>query len=195
MQLGFGSKFTDTITMIGRGFGCLILAMVSAWKFSIVFLGAMPIISACMALLVVMVKKYTVKEFESYGSAGKVAQEVLSSIRTVYAFGLQKKKVQLYDENLKIAEAMSIKKGNVFGFFGGLAGFLFNAIFGIGIYYAIYLIRTDCETYQPGSIMQSFFSMITASFALGQALPFLKDLTEGKIHNLFELKSIIIKFF
>ena len=68
-----------------------------------------------MGLLVIMVKKYTIKEFESYGSAGKVAQEVLSSIRTVYAFGLQKKKVQLYDENLKIAEAMSIKKGNVFG--------------------------------------------------------------------------------
>lgn len=166
--------------MLGRGLGCLILAMVSAWKFSVVFLGAMPVISACMAVMIIMVKKYTVKEFESYGAAGKVAQEVLSSIRTVFAFGLQKKKKKLYDDNLEIAEAMSIKKGAVFGFFGGLAGCLFNALFGIGIYYAVYLIRTDCETYQPGGIMQSFFSMITASFALGQVLPFVKDLTEGR---------------
>ena len=107
-----------------------------------------------MATMIIMVKKYTVKEFQAYGAAGKVAQEVLSSIRTVFAFGLQKKKTALYDENLGSAEAMSIKKGAIFGFFGGLAGFFFNAIFGIGIYYGIYLIRTDCETYKPGGIMQ-----------------------------------------
>ena len=35
--------------------------------------------------------------------------------------------------------------------------------------------------------MQAFFSMITASFALGQALPFLKDLTEGKTYCVSDL--------
>ncbi len=169
--------------MLGRGIACLVLAMVSAWKFSIVFLALAPIISTCTACMVIMIKKYTIKEFKAYGTAGRIAQECLSSVRTVFSFGLQNREAKSYGEHLKLAESMSIKKGTITGIFAGLSTFFFNAMFGVGIYYGVFLVRSDCEAYKPGLIMQSFFSMITTTFALGQALPFLKDMTEGNAEN------------
>ena len=194
LQLGIGFKITDTLAMLGRGIACIILAMVTAWKFSIVFLALFPLIGLCSARMVSMIKKYTIKECEAYSAAGKLAQEVLSSIRTVYAFGLQKKKSKSYEKNLIYAEKMSIKKGIITGIFSGLTGFLMNAMFGVSVYYGIYLIRTNCAIYKPGLIMQSFFAIKTTTFVLSQILPFLKDLTEGRIKILILNKSFFFSY-
>lgn len=176
---GINFKFSDSIFMLGRGLACLIFAFVSAWKFSIVFLAIAPLIIISMGGMIFMIRKYTIKEFAAYGSAGAIAQEVLSSIRTVFSLRLQNNLLKKYLQSLSIAERMSIKKGAVTSIFTGLAGLSYNITFAIAIYYGVYLTRTDCEHFKPGLIMQAFFSMITAMFAVGQALPFLRDLSEG----------------
>ncbi len=79
------------------------------------------------------VKKYSIQEFTSYGSAGKLAQESLSSLRTVISFGMHHKAIQSYNEKLTDAENISIKKGKLKGFFEGAYFGLFNLVFGIGI--------------------------------------------------------------
>ena len=48
---------------------------------------------------------------KSYEIAGKLAQEVLSSLRTVIAFGTMKKEINKYEKNLHNAEKMAVKKG------------------------------------------------------------------------------------
>lgn len=174
LRLGMGFKISDFIVMVGRGVGCLIYAMIAAWKFSIVFLALMPFMSVCIVVLINLVKKYTVVELKSYGHAGKVAQEVLSSLRTVLAFGSMKKEIEKYNVSLTEAEKMSTKKGFVTGFFTGLAISLFNCCYAIGLYYGVYLTRTQCDKYDPGDIMKSLFLMITATFSIGQGMPFLR---------------------
>ena len=42
----------------------------------------------------------TEKEFAAYGRAGAIAEEVLSSIRTVVAFGGQKKEVERFEKKV-----------------------------------------------------------------------------------------------
>ena len=152
-----------------------------------------------MAILIVMLKKYTVEELKAYEKAGGFAQEVLSSMRTILSFGLHKKSVDIYSENLKNAENISQKKGLIIGIFGGLNTGLQNCLFAIGIYYGTYLARTDCENYSTSNIIQSFLCMITATFSLGQALPFLRDLAEAKgaakkIYDIIDTKSKIDVF-
>lgn len=154
---------------------------------------------AATAIMAVMIRKYTIAEFKAYGSAGQIAQEILSSIRTVISLGLQKKAVDNYSNNLGDAENMAKKKGLLAGLFSGLSSFLFNICFGIGIYYGAYLARADCENYTVSNIMQSFFCIITTTFSVGQALPFLKDLAEAKgaakkVYDILETKSAIDVF-
>lgn len=180
LKSGMGYKIAEFISMIGRGVGCLIYALISAWKFSIVALSIIPFISISTALLISFAKKFTIKELEAFGASGKIAQEVLSSIRVVLSFGSMKKEIKRYEDNLTNAEKMSTKKGFYTGFFIGLAFFLFNCVFALGIYYGTYLSRTNCESFPPADIIRSLLLLITATFSIGQGLPFLKDLSEAK---------------
>ena len=99
------------------------LALVIAWKFSIVFFLIAPfniftgkifyivIINSMIifkvillkgATMVKMIKKYTSEEFKAYGKAGSISQEALSSIRTVLSFGIHNRLIKMYAEKLKL---------------------------------------------------------------------------------------------
>ena len=69
-------------------------------------------------------------------------------------------------------------------------------MFGIAIFYGTYLTRTDCLNFKAGDIIRSLFAIITTTFSLGQAGPFLKDLAEAKgaakkIFSIIEKKPLI----
>ena len=56
-----------------------------------------------MASMSIIAKSQTLlteKEFAAYGRAGAIAEEVLSSIRTVVAFGGQKKEVERFEKKV-----------------------------------------------------------------------------------------------
>ncbi len=150
--------------MFTRGLGCIVFSLYMAWKFAIVFLALVPFMSVFFAMMVHFVKKYTTDELKRYGIAGRIAQEVLSSIRTVLALGMHKNSIDDYAKNLKKSETMAIRKGFVSGFFFGLSNGLFTCSFGIGVYYGAYLVRTDCENFGVAEIIPAFFSVITSSF-------------------------------
>lgn len=189
-------KFGDFITLMARGTSCTILSLVLAWKFSIVFIALIPIMVISTMKMIQIVKKYTIQEFAAYGEAGRIAQEILSSMRTVYAFGLERTSINKYCGNLEGAENMARKKGLYGGIFGSISAGIFNFLFGIGIYYAVYLIRTECEDYSPTNVIPSFFCLITAGFAFGQAFPFLNDVGEARgaarrVYDIIDTKSAI----
>jgi ATP-binding cassette subfamily B (MDR/TAP) protein 1 len=162
---GIGFKIPDFITLVVRGLACFTYAMISAWKFSIVFLAILPFVSILTSLLITVSKKYTIKELKSYEQAGKVAQDCLSSLRTVLAFGTMRKEIKRYEKNLHDAESLSIKKGLYTGILNGFALGVFNCGFAIGIYYGPYLIRQNCEEYFPDKLIRSLNLMITTMFA------------------------------
>ena len=58
-----------------------------------------------MASMSIIAKSQTLlteKEFAAYGRAGAIAEEVLSSIRTVVAFGGQKKEVERFEKKVSL---------------------------------------------------------------------------------------------
>ncbi len=147
-------------------------------------------------MMIRMVIKYSIKEFQAYGSSGKIAQEALSSLRTVLSFGLQKKALKLYKDNLRDAEKMGIKKGFLKGFFEGAFNCLFNISFGVGILYATYLNRADCTNYNPGNLIPAFFCIVIATFAIGEAIPFISEISAAKgaskkIFKIIETESLV----
>ena len=157
-------------------------------KFSVVFLGIVPLVIISINVMVRMIKKYTVLEFEAYASAGQIAQETLSSIRTIFAFGIQKKVITKYGLNLKSAESLAVKKGFFKGLFEGISSFLFNSYFGIAIILASYLERNDCTNYNAGNLMAAFFCLVTSTSSIGQAGPYLGDVAQSKgIHFIYRL--------
>lgn len=120
-------------------------------------------------------------------------------MRTVYAFGMERKWIETYSKSLQGAEAMAKKKGLLTGIFGSFSTGTFNFLFAVGIYYAIYLLQSDCYAYSPSKLVPSFFCIVAAGFALGQAFPYLKDLAEAKgaakrVFEIIDRKSAIDVF-
>ncbi|XP_059135782.1 ATP-binding cassette sub-family B member 5 isoform X1 [Peromyscus eremicus] len=136
-----------------------------------------------------MVISLTSKELEAYSKAGAVAEEVLSSIRTVTAFGAQEKEIQRYTQNLKDAKDAGIKKAIAAKLSLGVVYFFMNGAYGLAFWYGTSLIFGGEPGYTIGTILAVFFSVIHSSYCIGSAAPHLETFTiaRGAAFNIFQV--------
>ncbi|KAG8587247.1 hypothetical protein GDO81_005610, partial [Engystomops pustulosus] len=87
-----------------------------------------------------MTVSLTSKELSAYAKAGSVAEEVLSSVRTVVAFGGQEKEIQRYTNNLGEAKNIGIKKAITSQLSVGFMYFIIYASYALGFWYGSILI-------------------------------------------------------
>ncbi|CAH2305687.1 bile salt export pump [Pelobates cultripes] len=125
------------------------------------------------------VARLTGRELKAYAKAGAVADEVLSSIRTVAAFGGEKKEAERYDNNLIEAQAWGIKKGTIIGFFQGYMWCIIFLCYALAFWYGSKLV-TETKELSPGSLLQVFFGVLVAAMNLGQASPCLEAFATGR---------------
>ncbi|KAM3585020.1 uncharacterized protein V6R79_005132 [Siganus canaliculatus] len=168
----FLQRFTTFICGFCIGF-------VKGWKLTLVIVAASPLIGLGAGLMAVFVAKLTGLELQAYAKAGAVADEVLSSIRTVSAFGGELKEVQRYDRNLVSAQRWGIRKGLIMGFFTGFMWLVIFLCYGLAFWYGSTLV-VDTGEYTPGTLLQVFFGVLIAAMNLGQASPCLEAFAAGR---------------
>nr|CAD7261445.1 unnamed protein product [Timema shepardi] len=83
------------------------------------------------------------KELDAYGKAGTIADEVLSSMRTVVAFGGEDKEVERYKSNLVFAKNINIKRGFYNGLGFGLLWFFIYASYALAFWYGVGLVLDE----------------------------------------------------
>uniref|UniRef100_A0A8B9RGD1 ABC-type xenobiotic transporter n=1 Tax=Astyanax mexicanus TaxID=7994 RepID=A0A8B9RGD1_ASTMX len=103
------TRLTDDIYKINEGIGdklgmCIqsmttfltgfIIGFIKGWKLTLVILSISPLLVVSAAIIAKVMTSFTSKEQTAYAKAGAVAEEVLSAIRTVFAFGGQKKELK-----------------------------------------------------------------------------------------------------
>lgn len=131
----------------------------------------------------------TTNELKSYASAGAVAEEVITAIRTVFAFNGGKKELARYEGKLEKAKKFGIKKGF---YSGGLIGFLWCTIFciyALGFWYG-WKLSTEEEDFGVGEILGVFFLVLVGVFNLGNAGPFINTASTARAAA-FEVFAII----
>ncbi|XP_061657910.1 bile salt export pump-like isoform X2 [Syngnathoides biaculeatus] len=155
------------------------IGFVKGWKLTLVIVAASPLIGIGAGLMALFVAKLTGMELQAYAKAGAIADEVLSSIRTVAAFGGEKKEVQRYDKNLVSAQRWGIRKGLIMGFFTGYMWLIIFLCYGLAFWYGSSLV-IDTDEYSPGTLLQVFFGVLIAAMNLGQASPCLEAFAAGR---------------
>ncbi|KAM9328127.1 bile salt export pump-like [Pholidichthys leucotaenia] len=170
------SIFVQRFTTFVCGF-CV--GFVKGWKLTLVIIAASPLIGIGAGLMALFVAKLTGMELQAYAKAGAIADEVLSSIRTVAAFGGEKKEVQRYDRNLVSAQRWGIRKGLIMGFFTGYMWLIIFLCYALAFWYGSSLV-VDTEEYTPGTLLQVFFGVLIAAMNLGQASPCLEAFAAGR---------------
>ncbi|XP_056156884.1 bile salt export pump-like [Lampris incognitus] len=168
----FIQRFTTFVCGFCMGF-------VKGWKLTLIIIAASPLIGVGAGLMALFVAKLTGMELQAYAKAGAVADEVLSSIRTVAAFGGEKKEVDRYDKNLISAQSWGIRKGLIMGFFTGYMWFIIFLCYALAFWYGSGLV-VDTKEYTPGTLLQVFFGVLIAAMNLGQASPCLEAFASGR---------------
>lgn len=85
------------------------------------------------------------KELNAYAGAANIVEEVLSGIRTVFAFEGEKLEVGRYKKNLLPAEIALIKKGIFAGIGDGMTRFLYFASCAISFWFGVQWVLEDRE--------------------------------------------------
>ena len=87
IQSGIGDKIGTTLQAATTLVGGFIVAFVVGWKLALVMLAVCPLIVLAGALTGKVMASLTSKEQTAYAEAGAIAEQAISAIRTVVAFG------------------------------------------------------------------------------------------------------------
>ena len=87
IQDGIGEKMGTFVQFIAMFLGGFVVGFVYSWKMSLVILSVTPILMVCGAFLGKLMADFSTKGQTFYAKAGGIAEEVISCIRTVAAFG------------------------------------------------------------------------------------------------------------
>uniref|UniRef100_A0AAR2KBQ4 ATP-binding cassette, sub-family B (MDR/TAP), member 11a n=1 Tax=Pygocentrus nattereri TaxID=42514 RepID=A0AAR2KBQ4_PYGNA len=159
-------------------FGFLV-GFVGGWKLTLVVIAVSPLIGLAAGLMAMGVARLTGRELQAYAKAGAVADEVLSSIRTVAAFGGEDKETDRYDRNLEEAQTWGVKKGAIIGIFQGYLWCIIFFCYALAFWYGSKLV-IETKELTPGTLIQVFFGVLMGAVNLGQASPCLEAFASGR---------------
>uniref|UniRef100_A0A8C7KEC6 ATP-binding cassette, sub-family B (MDR/TAP), member 11a n=1 Tax=Oncorhynchus kisutch TaxID=8019 RepID=A0A8C7KEC6_ONCKI len=170
------SIFIERISTFIFGF---MVGFIGGWKLTLVVIAVSPLIGLAAGLMAMAVARLTGRELQAYAKAGSVADEVLSSIRTVAAFGGEDKEVERYDKNLIEAQNWGVKKGTIIGVFQGYLWCIIFLCYALAFWYGSKLV-IETKELSPGTLIQVFFGVLMAAMNLGQASPCLEAFASGR---------------
>ncbi|XP_075414573.1 ATP-dependent translocase ABCB1 [Tenrec ecaudatus] len=185
---GIGDKigmFFQSISAFLTGF---IVGFTRGWELTLVILAISPVLGLSAAIWAKILSSFTDKELLAYAKAGAVAEEVLAAVRTVIAFGGQKKELERYNKNLEEAKRIGIKKAITANISMGAAFLLIYASYALAFWYGTTLILS--EKYTIGKVLTVFFAVLIGAFSIGQASPSIEAFANAR-GAAFEVFKII----
>nr|AXS78254.1 multidrug resistance protein pgp-1 [Anisakis simplex] len=184
---GTGDKVALLIQFISQFFAGFIVAFVYDWRLTLIMMSLSPFMVICGAFLAKLMASATAKESENYAVAGGIAEEVITSIRTVDAFNGQQLECDRYNNALK----GSMRTGILKAFYVGL-GLAMTFLVLFSSYTLAFWVGTDYvyeDAITPGTMLTVFFGVMMGSMALGQAGPQFAVLgaAQGAAGTIFEI--------
>ncbi|KAK4292716.1 hypothetical protein Pmani_034533 [Petrolisthes manimaculis] len=211
LQAGIGDQMGLYFFYTFTSLASLIIAFVYSWKLTLVVLAMFPLLAIAGGIMAKLQANLSTVAMDKYAKAGSVAEEVLSGIRTVVAFGGEEKEVERYDKNLKEAKTAGLQRGLVTGLGMGSIWLIMYASYALAFWYGTGLIlearRPESEfNMDPSTLVvvffnvlfvrQVFFSVLMGAMNMGQSAPFGTAMTTAKaaastVYDILERKSAI----
>ncbi|OMJ16591.1 Multidrug resistance protein 1 [Smittium culicis] len=187
IQDGIGVKLGYLIQYLSTFFAGFILAFIRGYQMALVILAVMPLLAGIGTFMGINVGKYTKEIQDKYAKSGSIANEALSSMRTIMAFNGQPRELKRYNDSIDDAEKSELKKAKALGLgLGGIFFFIY-AIYSLGFWYGAKLIRNGDMTAEK--VLNVFFALIIGGFSLGGAAPSISAVTSarGAAANVFDV--------
>lgn len=184
---GMSDKVSQLVMNLCRTIGSLVIAFVYSWKLTLVIFACTPVMVISTTIMMKINQVYTEKELDAYSKAGGIAEEVISSIRTVAAFGGQRKEVERYEDNLKLARSTGIKKSAFFGLSMGVMMLIMFSMYALAFWYGGTLVFAEELT--VGDLLIAFFNALFGAYSLGILGSFMEHIgsAQAAAYKVFEI--------
>ncbi|KAJ1560285.1 GTPase-activating protein, partial [Cladochytrium tenue] len=146
-------------------------------KLAGVLLSVIPFLVGTVAVMNALSGRLQARILNLYSKAGNIAEEALSSVRTVTALNGQRKMSAYYASELKGARLAGVTKAAVTGAgFGFLFCFIFLS-YALAFYYGSILLESN--SVDGGTIVNVMFAVLIGAMSLGQIAPELQAFAFG----------------
>ncbi|BBN12105.1 autophagy-related protein 9 [Marchantia polymorpha subsp. ruderalis] len=159
----------------------------SVWQLSLITLAVVPAIVMSGAAYTVIMTGHATKGQKAYEEAGKVAEQVIAQVRTVYSFVGEARAVKDYSTALQTTLILGKKCGMTKGVGLGVTYGLCVGAWALLLWYSGVLVRHG--TTNGGKAFTTILNVIVGGIALGQAAPNLTAFSKGRAaaYNILEI--------
>ena len=167
------------------------------WKLSLAVMAIFPLTAASSVISSRMQAKLSKREMEASSQASSVAEEAIGAIRTVFAFGGQRKEKERYERAVKPAMLAGCRRNFISAIDSSIGWASMYAGLAIGIWYGVHLIVD--ESYSLADVVIIYWSITSAGYNIGYSAPYLESLKVARaaaagIFEVIERKSAIDPF-
>ena len=154
------------------------LGFIFDWRLALINLGFMPLIVLTAALEWKLQQGFSLGDEYSEILAGSILSESVCNTKTIFSYNMQNKVVDMYNKILKSKEGSILKSAFVNGLLFGLSQLSMFATYA-ALFYAGGVFLSE-GTLTLGKMLRSIFSILFASFGLGQAQQYVGDMAKAK---------------
>ncbi|WVQ85989.1 hypothetical protein IAT38_008157 [Cryptococcus sp. DSM 104549] len=168
-QEGTSEKVALAAQYLGTFFSGFIIAFIRSWRLTLVLCAVLPPILLSGMVMDSALIKWGGAALEHIAKAGSLAEEVISSVRTVYAFGRQKALGDRFDEHIDKSRAAGKRSSLVES--SGLAVMFLSlyAAYALAFFYGGILITQGRAN--SGIVINVFMAILTGFFMMTMLPP------------------------
>jgi ATP-binding cassette subfamily B (MDR/TAP) protein 1 len=156
------------------------------WEMAAVLMASLPILAGAGGWMAVNLSSLTTIGEKSYRSAGGVAEQAVSGIRTVQSLSGEERENERYSYQLGEALKTGLRKARINGMGFGIVMGSFIGTYALGLWFGSWLIinnkynTSTGKTFSGGDVIMCFFAVVMGSFSVGQVMPAFQAFTKGR---------------
>ncbi|KAK9244769.1 P-loop containing nucleoside triphosphate hydrolase protein [Lipomyces tetrasporus] len=194
VQEGMSDKISQMVTNLTTFLAALTVAFVRSYKLTFILLSVIALIVITMTTASRYMIKYFRASLMGYSVGGTLAEEVISSVRNVQAFGVQDRLALDYDKYLAITEKWGLKAGLALGAMIGAMWFSVYCNYSLSFWQGSRFLASG--ELNVGNVVSVLMSMMNGAFTASHISPHLKQITNAiaaasKIFATIERQSAI----
>lgn len=140
IQAGISEKLGLIVQALSTFVAAFVIAFVSYWKLTLIIICMVPALVLILGVIAPLENKSNTELLQVYGQASSFAENALSGLRTIHAYGLRSTLVTRYSEYMEKLYTLGMKKNKFYGIMFGGQFFVVNAGMGLAFWQGFNMI-------------------------------------------------------
>ncbi|KAL1409886.1 GTPase-activating protein [Vanrija albida] len=178
VQVAISEKIPIALSFLATFITGFALAYARSPRLAGALTSILPVIIITGSIMFMTMTKFTTKSLSHVGKAGTLAEEVVSSIRTVHAFGTGHALGHRFDEEIDLSRKAGIKGSAIEGTGLSVMFFAIYAAYALAFVYGGVLVAQGKA--DVGIVINVFMAILIGSFSMAMISPELQAVSKGQ---------------